>query len=242
MTQNFEIIEPGKHHDMLVSIDRGAAAGENIMFAPALLSETRSLQSIYPLFFRRDQNSDHYFLVALFGFRPQQNLFIVDGSWEQKRLPVSLAREPFLIAQTEDKIGQQFLVSINKDHAKSDTPHGERIFTSDGKPTPFLEEKIGYLRQVHADQPRMRELSQILHDNKMMSPVKLESPSLSSHLREFQGVYAIDEDALAGLPQEIIATLHEKGFLESIYMILASLNKLDELMRILEQNKEHLQQ
>ena len=63
-----------EHRDLRVDARRGAAFGDDVMYAPAVPAEFRSLQAHYPIVFQRDA-AGGFHPLALLGLRQGENLF-----------------------------------------------------------------------------------------------------------------------------------------------------------------------
>lgn len=230
MSGNFEIVEPGKHAELKISTERGEVSGDNMMLAPVLLSEVRQLVTQFPILLRKEQETGAFFLCALFGFRKNENLYLWEGSWQEAILPVSILREPFLIADTKASDQDGLLVAVNLDHPRSRSGAGERIFTSEGDPTHFFEQIIAYLRQMNDDRPHLLNFTRALERHEFIMPISLEAEGLD--LSGFNGFYALDEEKLKKAEAGTLAAFHQEGWLEVIFMIIASLGNLTGLIRL----------
>ena len=229
---NFEILDPKRHQSLHIITERGADFGDDVMYAMAYPFEFRLLQSEYPLLFRKNADNGSFYSVCLFGFEPNENLFITKNSWIATTIPSAISREPFLIADRRKPGSDQLenlVVSVNIDHPRAQFADGERVFDEQGLPTDFLESAIEHLQKMHSGHLQNQAFCELLKTLNLFTAVTIEVP-LSKPIT-LDGFYTIDEAQLATLSGEQLASLHTAGWLESIYMLMASMNQISSLVQ-----------
>jgi len=229
---NFEILDPKRHKDLCVNDGRGSQYGDQIMYSLAYPFEFRALQAEYPLLFKKSEESGQFQAIALFGLAPEENLYLSDAVWQARTLPLSIRREPFLLAERRieaSDITQDFVVSINMDHPRVQLPGGQPLFLADHSPTPYLQEILGHLRAMREGYQQSQQFFTALEQNRLITPITINIP-LQEAL-ELSGFYSIDEARLSELDPESRQTLARDGWLESAYMQLASLSQMSGLIQ-----------
>lgn len=228
------------HHDLRVIVARGARYGDDEMLAPTFFGEFRELQAHYPIVFQ--QTADGGFRsLALLGLRPRENLFLQDGAlegdalagagerWDAHYLPMAIERLPFLIGIAEDEP----MLHIDLEHprvVRGDGRGGEPLFLEHGGSTVFLQRAASLLRALHDGLREEAGFIAALQRLRLLEPFALDI-RLDEHTQHrLSGFHTIDERALRGLDAADLLALAQAGYLEAIYMALASLSRLRDLI------------
>ena len=230
----FELLNNVDHKNLRVITSRSAQLGDNIWYAATIPEEFRNLQRHYPIVFSKSPDSERLQPVALFGFEKGENLFLNDESWDASYIPLNIMRQPFLIGFQEVQEGgtpaQQMVVSVDMDNPRVNETEGEAVFLEHGGTTEYLEQVNSILNAIH----------QGIESNSMFVDMLLGMDLLESFVLEVQlndgsehrmsGFYTINEPSLAALKGEDLVNLNNKGYLEAIYMAIASMSNIPALV------------
>lgn len=223
------------HHDLRVIVARGARYGDDEMLAPTFFGEFRELQAHYPIVFQ--QTADGGFRsLALLGLRPRENLFLEDDAlagagwrWDAHYLPMAIERLPFLIGIAEDEP----MLHIDLEHprvVRGDDCGGEPLFLEHGGSSEFLQRAASLLRALHDGLREDAGFIAALRRLHLLEPFALDI-RLDEHTQHrLSGFHTIDERALRALGAADLHALAQAGYLEAIYMALASLSRLRDLI------------
>lgn len=226
------------HKDVRIITQRAADYGDNVMFATTFPAEFRQLQAYYPIVFRKTQDGLSFEALALFGFQPQENLFLGPDGWMANYVPLSIQRQPFLIGVA----GELLTVHIHLDSPRISKQHnqGEALFLPQGSPTPFLDQMNSTLLAIHQGLQDMPAFIAALHEFDLLESFifNIELDDGSSH--RLDGFYTINEEKLSALDGSKLDSLHRAGYLQAIYMVLASMMNFREL--IVKKNALHADQ
>lgn len=224
------VLDNKTHLDLRVDTGSGPDLGDAVMACLTVPDEFRQVQAAFPILFRRDNVDGRFSALALFGFENGENLFLENGKWDAAYRPLALSVQPFLVGRNADgSAGGQ--VHIDMDHPRiSRSGKGVRVFDESGQATPYLEdiaEKLGLLDQGYrASEAFYASLRR--HD--LLEPFKLEVPLEDGSKHSLVGFHIIDEDRLRGLGGDALADLHRDGHLMPIFMAMASLSRLGDLV------------
>ncbi|WP_434938141.1 SapC family protein [Shewanella sp. HL-SH8] len=233
MTQHV-LLNSVDHKDLKIITERSAKYGDNLWYSVTFPLEFRSIQAHYPIFFQKDPTTGQFNSVALFGFQSEQNLFLSDKGWEASYVPLAIRRQPFLIGKQivrEDGTEQQqHVIHADLDNPRVSTTEGEAVFHPFGGNTDYLDEVGDMLAAIH----------QGLNDNSTFTAMLLEHDLLESFTLDIEldngdkhqmiGFYTINEDKLNQLSADVLATLHQHGYLQAIYMSMASQSNMRNLL------------
>lgn len=227
MNNNYVMLNNVQHQDVRVITERSARYGDDVNFVLTFPLEFRNIQSCYPIFFRKDANTGRFSPIALFGFEPRENLYLDDDGWDAHYIPLMIRRHPFLIGfqqAREQGEPKQAVVSIDMNSPRVNKSEGEPLFLEHGGISDYLSSMTEMLETIQfADETSAGFVDALLELDLIESvTMQIELKDRSKH--ELLGYYTINEDKLIELDKEALGDLHSKNYLESIYMILASLS------------------
>ena len=233
MTQHV-LLNSVEHKDLKVITDRSAKYGDNVWYSVTFPLEFRSVQAHYPIFFHKDATTGQFYAVALFGFRNEDNLFLTDKGWEASYVPLTLRRQPFLIGKQvvrEDGIEQeQHVIHIDIDHPRVNKEQGEAVFHPFGGNTDYLDEVGDMLAAIHQGLNDSKVFIDVLLEHDLLESFTLDIELDNGEKHQMIGFYTINEEKLKMLEGAVLAKLHEQGYLQAIYMSMASQSNVRDLL------------
>jgi hypothetical protein len=214
------------HQNVKIITERSATYGDNLWYAQTFPMEFKSVQAYYPIFFNKNPDTGKFFPLALFGFENKENLFLSGNKWTADYIPAMVARQPFLIgiqALNEDGIEkQQRMLNIDLDNPRVSQEQGESIFLEHGGNSPYLDKVADLLEAIHHGLNDSNDFIDALNEHQLLESVTLDI-TLNDHSKnQMLGFYTINEEKLAELSSDVLKSLHKKGFLQAIYMTIAS--------------------
>lgn len=216
------------HRELRVRTDRSAALGDGVMCCLTFPHEFRRVQDDYPILFRRNAEDGGFSALAMFGFESGENLFLGDAGWDARYRPLAIDIQPFLIGSAAPgAVDKQVHVDLASPRIG---PGGIRVFDEDGRPSPYLEEiaeKLGALDEGYQAAPAFFE-ALARHD--LLEPLTLEVTLDDGSTNRLVGFHVIDEERLQSLDAASLGDLHAEGHLMPIFMAVASLGHLSELI------------
>ncbi|TWI61889.1 SapC protein [Pseudoduganella lurida] len=223
---NHVLLDNVQHKDLKVITRHGAGLGDDIMFVATFPAEFRTLQAHYPIVFRKSDEGTTFEPVALFGFQQGENLFLTEEGWDAPEIPLLVERQPFLIGRN----GDELLVHVDLDNPRVSRTEGEPAFLPHGGISDYLQRINSVLFTIH----------QGLQDNTGLVAALLQHELLESFVFDIElddgsqnrlaGFYTIHEERLAALGSAALEALHQAGYLQPIYMALASLSQFRRLI------------
>lgn len=220
------------HADLRVVTRRGAEYGDAVMAALTFPDEFRSLQAHYPIVFRKTPDGASFTPMALFGLRGGQNLFLDGNGWDASYVPLTIERQPFLIGNA----GGEWVVHVDLDSPRVDAA-GEPVFRPHGGTTDLLERMSSVLLAIHDGLQRTPAFIAALLEYDLLESFVFDVELPDGAQNRLAGFYTVNEDRLSRLDGTALEKLHRAGYLQAIYMVLASLSKLRDLVERL--NRQH---
>jgi len=215
------------HKNLRVVTTRGAAYGDAVMSALTFPAEFRDLQACYPIVFAQDGNGS-YDAIALLGFEQGENLFLGPNGWDTPVIPLTVQRQPFMIGR-----GDELSVHIDLDspRVRDGGIEGEALFLTYGGTSEYLERISSVLRTIHDGLAASRAFVAALVELELIESFVLDVELDDGSQNRLAGFYTINEDRLAQLSADQLAALHGKGYLQAIYMAVASLAQFRALIQ-----------
>lgn len=215
-----------QHKDLRVRTQRAAALGDDVMFALTFPAEFRTLQAHYPIVFRKTDDATSFEPVALFGFLHGENLFLNDAGWDAPEVPLLVERQPFLIGRE----GDELLVHIDVEHPRVGTDEGEPLFLEYGGVTPYLERINSVLLTIHQGFQTTPGFIGALLEHDLLESFVFDIELDDGSQNRLAGFYTIHEERLAALDGAALGRLHRSGYLQAVYMAIASMSQFRALI------------
>ena len=213
------------HKDLRVITERGAQYGDNVMTALTFPHEFRNLQAHYPIVFFKSEDGTSFHSAALLGFQEGENLFLNQEGWDAAYLPLTVERQPFLIGNANGEM----LLHIDLESPRVNRTAGEPVFLEYGGSTDFLERMSSALRSIHEGLEMAPSFSAALLALNLLESFVFDVELLDGSQHRLAGCYTISEERLQALGGPALEQLNRAGFLQPIYMVIASLSNLSAL-------------
>lgn len=231
MSQAAVLLNNIDHHDLRVVTARGARYGDNTMFAPTFFREFRNLQVYYPVVFQK--TAERFQPLVLLGLRQDENLFLEGDRWDAHYLPMAIERLPFLIGVADEEP----MIHVDLNHprvvrggADGAMPDAEALFLAHGGTTPFLDRVASMLRALYDGLRDNAGFIEALVRHDLLEPFVLDIQLDDGSQHRLAGFHTINEERLRQLDGAALHELSQAGYLEAIYMAMASLSHLRDLI------------
>ncbi len=217
-----------EHPQLRVVTRRGAAWGDDVMFAVTFAAEFRALLAHYPIVFRKTTEGHGIEPVALLGLQPGQNLFLRGEAWDAAYVPLAIERLPFYIGHD----GDERVVHVDLDSpriAAAGDDDAEPVFLPHGGHGALLERVSSVLAAIHQGLQSTPAFIDALLAHGLLEPFVLDYEQAGQR-RQLSGFYTVHEERLAALPGAALEALSRAGHLQAAYMAVASLSQLRALL------------
>ena len=230
---NHQQLDNVRHKDLRVLSRPSLAFGENASYGHVYLSEFRYIQGEYPIFFRKNSETAQFEAIALFGLAAEENLFLEENGWNACYVPLTVQRRPFLIGFQQDSQAEpKPVVHIDMDSPRisQSATEGEAVFLPQGGQSPYLQHINSVLSRIHQGHSENKVFIDTLLQYELIESVAIKMELHDGSKLEFNNLYTINEDKLNGLSADTLFTLHQKGYVNLIYMMIASMATLSRLI------------
>lgn len=239
---NHVLLDNISHKELKVITERGAKWGDNISCTAIYPSEFTKVQANQPIVFRKHPQSGQFEALALFGFENGENLLLdAQGNLALNYLPLSMQRQPFLIGQqTQYNQGipeQSLVVHVDLDSPRINTTEGEAVFLEHGGNSDYLSHIAQVLNTLHLENQALPAFFEQLLELNLIEAFTIEYQQKNADKVTVGGFYTINQQSLNTLTSEQLHALQHSGYLQAIYMAIASLEQIPTLL-----NKKWAQQ
>ena len=218
---NVVLLDSQLHRKLRVHAKAAAHYGDNQRFVPVVVNEFHALAMHYPILFSKNADTGQFYCGAMLGFDTGENLFLDEHRSLSAYRPLSLQRGPFLAAGSD--------LAIDLDHPRVAPSGDQELFTEAGEPTTYLQSIMGLMRELHPGLERTRIFIDTLMSLKLIEPMTISARFDDGANREFTGLYTINRDQLKQLADPMVLDLFRRGYLQLIYLMLASLDHVSAL-------------
>jgi SapC protein len=214
---NIVVLNSETHRSLKVQGRPSAELGDNQRFVQVIITEFPHLAVQYPILLSKDANTGAFYCGAMLGFDQGENLFLSDGAHEGYR-PLNLQRMPFYVSGGD--------LGIDLDHPRVGAEQAQPLFNGQGEPTEYLESIKAAFRELKPGLERTKQFVDMLLSLRMVEPVSIDVGFDDGTVRDVVGLYTIDQRALHALPDATVLELFRRGYLQSIYLMVASLKQV----------------
>jgi SapC len=203
---------------------------------PIGLQEIGSAIADYPLVFIKHQETGQFRLVALLSLDAEGSWYSLNGHWQATYLPLNIRRHPFYLAGPGAD-GATLGLAIDETspalrRIDEAGPAGEPLFNPDGAPTEATQRMAQTLARLREDAAAAAALIDKLVKASLLVPLSIAMHAADGAVRHVEGLYGIDADALARVPDAVVLALHRSGELGAAHAIAASLAHLERLRQL----------
>jgi SapC len=200
-----------------------AAYGDERRFVQVIVKEFPLLAVHYPILFSKDSQTGQFYCGAMLGFDEQENLFLEDWQQHEFYRPLYLQRGPFY-ADGPD-------LAIDLDDPRVGVESGKPLFTEQGTPTRYLQSIIWAFQDLKTGTEMSRLFIARLLELKLIEAVDVEVEFDDGSMRRCVGLYTIDQEVLARLPDAVVVELFRRGYMRLIHHMIASLKQVPVMAR-----------
>lgn len=232
---NYVPLDNVAHKDLRIITTRSARYGDDIASVRVFPSEFRRVQAEYPIVFRENTSEGRFESVAMLGLERGENLYLGDDRWNARYVPLMIQRQPFLVGFQQGAEGgvpvKEAVVHIDTDSPRVSESEGEAVFLEHGGVSPYLEHISSVLKAINEGHKYSGGLSDALVRCELLEPFTLEVELNNASKFKLMGFHTIHEEKLNALDGATLASLHSNGYLEHVYMTMASIANFSVLIQ-----------
>lgn len=226
---NHVAINPRDHKDLRILTERSATMGDDMMCCITFPEEFRNLQNHYPILFQLNQERDEFRCLVLLGFENGENLYLKDGKWDGRYIPLAMDIQPFMIGMSKEKDAERKVV-IDMESPRIGEGEGNRVFDDMGVATTYLENISTKLAHLDDGYKKSSNYIACLKKYDLLEPLSIDVTLSDGSKNRLAGFHTIHEERFQNLEASALTEFQDKGYLLASYMMLASLSNLRSLI------------
>jgi hypothetical protein len=210
-----------RHGQWSIEAGSGFQFSKAINSVPLMAVEFPNASTEYPIVFAG--TGKNLVPAVVVGLRGDENLFLNgEGGWDAKYVPAFIRRYPFVFSTSED--GNTFTLCIDESFPGfNQDGRGERLFSDDGKPTPYVERVLNFLKEYQLQFRRTQLFCEKLSRLELLEPMQAQVTTPAGEKSSLTGFMAVSRDKLKQISGEALKDLAKTDELELIYLHLQSL-------------------
>lgn len=230
---NHQQLDNITHKSLRVLTHHHPKFGDSSSYSRLFISEFRHAQGDYPILFRKNTESGQFEAIALFGFAIEENLFLDDEGWHANYIPLAIQRRPFLIGfQQDESLEPKAVVHVDMDSPRVSETEGELVFLEQGGQSPYLQNISSVLNAIHQGDNETKAFIATLLEYDLIESVSIKVKLDDGSNNELSSLYTINEEKLNRLPEEAVLKLYQLGYMQHIYMVIASMAAMSQLIHL----------
>jgi hypothetical protein len=206
-----QLVQLSREHHAGLRIDpaRALATAATVHLVPVVRSELRKVASHYPTFFVKDGETGQFYLAALMGLEPHENLYWNGSALDADYVPLNILRQPFYV-------GDDGMICVDLDSAAINPNGACAVTEQDGSDSGY----IGTIQAILSELAGQQEVTRALIDRalalKLVMEIKLDIVFNNNASASLTGLYGIDERALARQAKDSVDFEDMVGFVAMI--------------------------
>ena len=209
------------HGKWSVEAQPSYAFSRKVNSVPLMAVEFPVAASEYAIVFAGDDKA--IVPVVILGMRGNENVYLdSNGAWQAKYIPAFIRRYPFVFSSDADN--KTLTLCIDEAYQGCNQEgRGERLFTDDGKPTPYVDNVLKFLQSYQAQFQRTQAFCRKLKELDLFESMQAAVTLPDGEKLSLTGFMAIDRKKLKALSGEVLSELVRSDEMELIYLHLESI-------------------
>jgi hypothetical protein len=230
-TINMIPLDSVKHKSLRINVDRSYSHVNNQNMTPLLASEFLLASTNFPIVFVKQPETGKFKSVGLLGLNAEENLVFAHNKVHSNYIPVNIRRYPFAAgAKTVDE--SEMILCIDENSDLLNKKEGVKIFDENGKPSDATKQVTTLLTDILAKDAATDIFISFLVEHDLLQPAEIKLTLGEEGVRQINGLYKVDEEALNELSDEEVLTLYKRKYFAAIYAHLASLSQFERLLQL----------
>ncbi|GBL05291.1 SapC family protein [Glaciecola sp. KUL10] len=230
---HIELLDKRKHSAVKVGTQNYTDAMFHANIASAMPIEFRQLVLEYPIFITQSPNSKKFQFSILLGLEPGQNLYIENGKWKAKFLPLDILRRPFNLIIKDNPFDEEALIAIDTKSTMVNEEKGSSLFNNDGSPTKFFQRIKAMFSELMKGAKHTAQMLTLAENLGLIQPVSIEY-EINDQPYIRGGMFDLSTEKIDNLNAEQLLQCKQLGLLEASVLMETSRIHVNDLI-----NKAH---
>ena len=220
-------VTPARHGKHSVEVGGNYAFSAGVNAVPLMAVEILRAATEYAVVFTGV--GDSIMPAVVLGVKGEQNLYLgPDGHWNAKYIPAFIRRYPFVFSANADN--KTLTLCVDEAYPGVNTEgRGARLFADDGKPSPYVDRVLAFLKEYQAHFMRTQAFGKRLKESGLLEPMQAKVTTPNGATLSLTGFLAVNRAKLRELPAEQLAALAKTDELELLYLHLYSMRNFNDV-------------
>ncbi|MEH6711587.1 MAG: SapC family protein [Paraglaciecola polaris] len=226
-----QLLSPQEHGQLRIIQGEYLDPSFAVNLSTVMVSELAFLAHEYPLFFYKSARSGEFQLAALLGFESGQNLFLDNGNWMSRYVPLDIQRRPFQLhvpdasavnhASIQTGVPTSGHLAIDPTSPQFSETKGESLYNDDSSATVTLLHYQTLFSHLLSAAEQTRSVIATLVQHELLEAIEL-NVTLKNGDITLNDLYAVNVKKLNGLTGETLQACHDKGVLQVCHLLMSS--------------------
>ena len=220
-------VSSGRHQSCSVETGGDYAFARNVNSVPLMAVEFPHAAAEYAIVFAGA--GDALMPAVILGVRGNENLYLsAEGGWGAKYIPAFVRRYPFVFSTADD--GKTFMLCVDEAFPGFNREgRGQRLFGDDGKPTPYVDNVLKFLKEYQAQFLRTQAFCKKVKELELLEPMQAQISTGTGQQISLGGFWAVNRAKLKALPGDKLAELAKTDELELLFLHMQSMRNFNGL-------------
>ena len=220
-------VTPARHGKHSVEVGGNYAFSAGVNAVPLMAVEILRAATEYAVVFTAV--GDDVMPAVVLGVKGDQNLYLgPDGHWNAKYIPAFIRRYPFVFSANADN--KTLTLCVDEAYpGVNNEGRGARLFADDGKPSPYVDRVLAFLKEYQAHFMRTQAFGKRLKESGLLEPMQAKVTTPNGATLSLTGFLAVNRAKLRELPAEQLAALAKTDELELLYLHLYSMRNFEDM-------------
>jgi hypothetical protein len=220
-------ISAARHAHVSVEANDSYAFSAGINAVPLMAVEFPRASAEYAIVFTAE--GDDVMPAVVLGVRNEQNLYLSpEARWKADYIPAFIRRYPFIFSSSAD--GKTLTLCIDESHPGVNREgKGNPLFGPDGKPSPYVQKVLDFLKEFQAQFERTRQFCRRVKELQLLEPMQASVTTPKGEQLSLGGFLGVSRDKLRALSGVTLEKLAKNDELELLYLHLSSLRNFNEV-------------
>jgi len=228
---NIAVLNSNSHKEIRLKTDTSYVHAKNHHLAYLFVHEFPKAVLDFPIVFIKDSETGQFKSVALFGFKPEENIFYNPKGWLCKYIPANVRRYPFLMVSKNNEL-TQWDICIDESSPLLSKTDGQALFNDEGSASECLDDVKAFLTDVVEKEQLTSSFCNYLASKDLFRANSIAISDSKGQKTAVNGLYIIDEEKLNELSDEEYLELKRRGCIGPIYSHLSSLGQINNLLML----------
>ena len=218
---DIQAVSRSKMEGQAVRRGSGIDAAAKIQACPITAREATHAAVHFPIVFTPTPDPVPIVVMSL---EKGRNPFVTNGEWTKGiYVPAAIRRYPFILGEADAENRRPLCIDVS---AVETAPSSEMALVSDGNESEHLKSSLNFCLAYQADSEVTARASKRLDEEGLLVPRSMTIDGADGSKRKTGTFKMIDTEALNGLPDETVLTLHRSGLIGLVHAHLISLGNV----------------